>query len=255
MGPKDAPPMVFVHPMPMDSASWLFQMAHFSTWYRCIAIDLPGLGRSPSAISGLTMEGIAQACWDAVDRVTSLPGAILVGCSVGSRVVQWMYHLRPDTTEALVVSGAGWRSTNSFAHRRISDYRQHGIDFRYEHSLAGLSSDFAQSQLGHWLATLMTQRNDTADLDTIITLFEAVSAVEPDWVQKALSAPVLIISGSQDSAHEAAFALRDLLPDAEVVTVEGAGHACQFERPWAFDREMIRFLIAHGQSRLGHAPL
>jgi pimeloyl-ACP methyl ester carboxylesterase len=35
----------------------------------------------------------------------------------------------------------------------------------------------------------------------------------------------------------------------------GAGHACQMEQPWLFDRFMIEFLTRHGQfpaaSKLG----
>ncbi len=250
MGPEDGPPMVFVHPIPMDHTAWIYQMAHFSTWYRCIAIDVPGFGRSPRATPGLTMADIAEACWDAVARVTARSGAVLVGCSVGSHAVQWMYHARPGGTDAVVVSGAGWRPVNTFARERIQDYRERGIGFRYAHALAGLSAQFRQTALADWLATLVVERNDSADLDTIIRVFEAVSAPAPDWLHARLVAPVLIITGSECSAHEASFALRDRLPDAELVTLDGAGHACQFERPREFDREMMRFLYAHGHDWL-----
>jgi pimeloyl-ACP methyl ester carboxylesterase len=60
---ESGPVMAFVHPNPMDQSCWIFQMAQMSTWYRCIAIDLPGYGKSPKARAGLTMQDIAQACW------------------------------------------------------------------------------------------------------------------------------------------------------------------------------------------------
>ena len=44
---RSGPVMAFVHPNPMDQSCWIFQMAHFSTWYRCIAIDIPGYGDRP----------------------------------------------------------------------------------------------------------------------------------------------------------------------------------------------------------------
>ena len=64
---RSGPVMAFVHPNPMDQSCWIFQMAHLSTWYRCIAIDIPGYGRSPKATPGLTMNDMAEACWEAID--------------------------------------------------------------------------------------------------------------------------------------------------------------------------------------------
>ncbi len=249
MGPDDAPPMLFVHPNPMDSSSWMFQLAHFSSWYRCIAVDLPGYGRSPSAAAGLSMDDVAAACWDAVDRTTSRRDVVLVGCSVGSNVVQRMYHLRPEATDALVLVGAGWKPVKDFVPRRVADYRRHGLGFRYEHTLAGMSEQFAGTPLAAWFASMFTERNETADLDTIIAMFEALGVPDPEWLQGDLHAPVLIMAGSLDKMEEKE-ALRDRLPDARLVTIEGAGHACHLEQPWVFDREVIRFLRAHGHDHL-----
>ena len=44
---RSGPVMAFVHPNPMDQSCWIYQMAHLSTWFRCIGIDIPGYGRSP----------------------------------------------------------------------------------------------------------------------------------------------------------------------------------------------------------------
>ena len=65
--------MVFVHPNPMDRSSWLYQVARFSTWFRCIAVDLPGYGRSPTAGPGLTIADVAEGVWECVDRLASSP--------------------------------------------------------------------------------------------------------------------------------------------------------------------------------------
>lgn len=249
-GPQDAPPLLFVHPNPMDSSSWLFQMAHFSTWYRCIAVDLPGYGRSPSADEGLTMDDVAAACWDAVDRTTSRTPAVLVGCSVGSNVVQRMYHLRPEATDAVVLVGGNWRAVKEFVPRRVADYREHGLGFRYGHTLHGLSEDFARTPLAAWFARMFVERNDSADLDTIVRMFEALGVPDPEWLQRDLRAPVLILNGALDSANDAARALLARLPDAELVLIEGAGHACYMEQPWEFDRHLVRFLRARGHAHL-----
>src|SRR4030095_16628110 len=46
---KAGRPVVFLHPIPMDHSAWIYQMAHLSTWFRCIGIDAPGYGGSPTA--------------------------------------------------------------------------------------------------------------------------------------------------------------------------------------------------------------
>jgi 3-oxoadipate enol-lactonase len=229
-------------------------MAHFSTWYRCIAVDLPDYGRSPSAAEGLTMEDVAAAVWDAVDRVTTRRPAVLVGCSVGAHVVQRMYHQRPAETDSAVLVGGGWRAVKDFVPRRVADYREHGLDFRYGHALHGMSDDFARTPLAGWFASMFAQRNPTADLETIIRMFEALGAPDPEWLQRDLRAPVLILSGEHDRGHHTAAALHERLPDSRLVTVAGAGHVCHMEKPWEVDELIVRFLreIGHDSPRPRH---
>src|SRR5881392_924480 len=102
------------------------QRNHLSTWFRCIGIDLPGYGRSPTAQPGLTIPDVAQACWEAVDEVTVEP-AILVGISTGSSVVRFMAHQRPERTHAIVMSGGGRHAGSVGVHQWIPPYQEHGI--------------------------------------------------------------------------------------------------------------------------------
>src|SRR5215204_1128462 len=158
MGPVGAVPMAFIHPNPMDSSSWLFQMAHFSSWYRCFAIDLPGYGRSPSAGPGLTMQDIAAACWDAVDAegVDVSERCVLVGCSVGATVVQHMYHQRPEASGLLVLSGTGWHEVKEFAQRHIANYRRDGLAYRWEYTLYDFPPEYRSTELAEWFARLFS---------------------------------------------------------------------------------------------------
>src|SRR5712691_7801939 len=139
---RTGPVMAFVHPNPMDQSCWIFQLAQLSTWYRCIAIDIPGYGRSPKASPGLTMPDTAQACWEAIDEVAPGEQAILVGCSVGSAVVTYMHHRRPRRTAALVLSGTGYNPGKEFAHRRIAAYSEHSIDYRCRYTFEDFSPAF-----------------------------------------------------------------------------------------------------------------
>jgi pimeloyl-ACP methyl ester carboxylesterase len=243
---RTGPVIAFIHPNPMDQSCWIFQMAHLSTWYRCIAIDIPGYGRSPKAEPGLTMTDMAEACWEAIDEGTPGKTAILVGCSVGSSLAPFMYHQRPDKTAALVLSGTGYNPTKEFAQRRIDNYTAEGTDYRWRYTFEDLSPAFRATPLAHFFANLFTERNEHADVQTIIHQFKALQQPSPDGHYENIACPTIILTGSEDGSHQRAFALQERIKNCELKVLPGAGHACQLEQPWLYDRFMIEFLTKHG---------
>jgi 3-oxoadipate enol-lactonase len=247
---KDGPAVAFVHPNPMDRDCWIYQMVHFSTWYRCMTIDLPGYGRSPSATAGLTMEDVAQACWEAVDD--AFPGSepvILMGLSVGSNVVPHMVHQRPERSAALILSGAGLSEEpgmKPFAVKRIGQYGEQGVGFRREHALEDFSPAFRQTPMGQYFADIFAERNRWADAFTIIEMFRALGQPDPAWLHSGITAPTLIIKGALDGDVSRAFALQDKIPGAELTVIEEAGHCCNMEKPWEWDASALQFLARQG---------
>ncbi|MGH7490146.1 MAG: alpha/beta fold hydrolase, partial [bacterium] len=172
--------MLFIHPNPMDQSSWAYQLAHLSTWYRCIAVDLPGYGRSPVADAGLTLSDMAQASWEALDDVFDREPAIIVGCSTGARIAIEMYHQRPSRTLALILSGTGFipNGNSAWADRvatRIAQYRELGAAYRWQYTLEDFSPEFRTTPLAQFFAQLFSERNEHADVDSIIRQFEAIS--------------------------------------------------------------------------------
>jgi pimeloyl-ACP methyl ester carboxylesterase len=243
---RSGPVLAFVHPNPMDQSCWLYQMAHLSTWYRCIAIDLPGYGRSPKAERGLTINDVAQACWEAIDEISPREGAILVGCSAGSAIVLYMHLQRPQCSHALILSGMGYNPRKEFAAPRIKGFTEQGIDYRYAFTFEDLSPAFRASPMAHFFADIFAERNPQADLQSILYLFEALAEPDADDHYARIACPTIILSGSEDLMHQAAFDLKERIRSCEMKTLYGAGHACQIEQPWLFDKLMIEFLAKHG---------
>ena len=252
---RTGPVIAFIHPNPMDQSCWIFQMAHLSTWFRCITIDIPGYGKSPKATPGLTTIDIAEACWEAIDEAYPGESAILTGCSTGSNIAPYMYHLRPDKTKALVLSGTGYSPGKEFATQRIKDYQERGLDFRWDYTFQDFSASFRTTPLAHYFANLFNERNTFGDVDSICYQFAAMQTqtMKEDF-HSGIKVPTIILTGSEDNSHQRAFLLKERIPGCELRVLPGAGHACQIEQPWLFNRFMLEFLTKHALMPKGPKP-
>lgn len=97
-----APPLVFVHGFACGLADWDAQVAHFAPRHQVIAVDLPGHGKTPAAEGSVTVPGCGAAV-AAFLREEKVPPAVLVGHSMGCRVVLEAARLAPEHVAALVL--------------------------------------------------------------------------------------------------------------------------------------------------------
>lgn len=243
---RSGPGIVFAHPNPMDQSAWTYQMTHLSTWYRCIAIDMPGYGRSPKATEGLTLRDLAQAYWEAVDEALGDLPVVLVGCSAGALITPQMYHLRPSRTLALVISSSGalrpldeW---SALLASRVAGYEKEGIAYRWRYTFDVFSPAFKPTALARYFAELFAQRNHIADAESIVHQLRALGSPRPDTFYSGIACPTLIITGTEDRAHPWDLLLKERIPGCELRIIPGAGHACQLEQPLAYDGHLIEFL-------------
>ncbi|MGH7847488.1 MAG: alpha/beta fold hydrolase, partial [Candidatus Binatia bacterium] len=56
----------------------------------------------------------------------------------------------------------------------------------------------------------------------------------------------VVHASKADASLVYTFALKARIPNCELRVLPGAGHACQIEQLWLFDRFMIEFLTKHG---------
>jgi pimeloyl-ACP methyl ester carboxylesterase len=80
------PPMVFVHGLACDATDWQAQVDWFKARTTVVVGELPGHGSSPGTPADCTVEAYGVALARAMTE-SRLPPAILVGHSMGCRVV------------------------------------------------------------------------------------------------------------------------------------------------------------------------
>jgi pimeloyl-ACP methyl ester carboxylesterase len=157
-----------------------------------------------------------------------------------------MHHARPNKTKALIMCGTGHNPGKEFADHRIKQYTERGIRHRWDYTFDDLSPAFRQTPMAMYFATIFTERNAQADLDTIVRQFRAAKLPDAPDHYSRINCPSIILTGSEDITHKTAHALKDEIPNCEIRILHGAGHACQIEQPWLFDRYMVEFLKNHG---------
>lgn len=234
-------PMIFCHSTPDDHRLWMFQTAHFSSWYRCLAVDLPGYGRSAPPQPGVRIEDMAVACWEIVDRV-SAGGAIIHGNSLGSRVALWMAALEPERTLALILSGTGFSGSSANMARWAERYRAEGIALRRRQIIEHFAPELQQDTLLNYYADMVCALDNRGTLASIIAVNEALALHYPADLLARIRAPTLVIAGTRDFSFGTVHEHKKHIPQSVLRTVDGAGHGVPIEAPSAYDRHCIEFL-------------
>jgi pimeloyl-ACP methyl ester carboxylesterase len=93
------PAIVFVHGFTCDHTDWDEQTAPLSRNHRCVAVDLPGHGASPQSAPDVT--ALAQAVVETI-RTAGISKAVLVGHSMGCRVISAAYRAAPELIGGLI---------------------------------------------------------------------------------------------------------------------------------------------------------
>ena len=96
-----SPPMLFVHGYTCDSHDWSWQLAHFVTRHRVIAVDLRGHGRSSAPEAGYEPLVFAADVARLLEQLDCGP-VVAVGHSMGALVASALAVEHPEMVQALV---------------------------------------------------------------------------------------------------------------------------------------------------------
>jgi pimeloyl-ACP methyl ester carboxylesterase len=88
--------------------------------------------------------------------------------------------------------------------------------------------------------------NNPGTLGAIIAMNEALTDAEDDAFFAGIKAPTIIIEGEEDRSGAQVAEVQKRIPNCELVFVPKAGHACNLEAPWDYDRIATGFLQKHG---------
>ncbi|HUQ26817.1 MAG TPA: alpha/beta hydrolase [Burkholderiales bacterium] len=99
---QGAPPILFVHGFACSHQDWKFQFEHFSKRHEVVACDLRGHGQTPGRPAECSIEHYGGDVAALIMNL-ELEKTILVGHSMGCRVVLEAARLAPNKVSALVL--------------------------------------------------------------------------------------------------------------------------------------------------------
>ncbi len=238
------PPLVFIHGFGLDHRMWESQINYFSGSYTCISIDLRGFGKSslPTEKSYSHHEDLNTLL--AFLRINQK--VILVGLSMGARVVANFALTYPEKTRAII----------------FADGVVDGFTFK-DFDLANIYE--AAKDLGVPVANRMwldhpifePTRNNAVVVQKLTEMLMSYSGWH--WTNKnpvrtltpaaieqleKLTMPTLILIGQLDipDFQELAHLLNTRIKHSSKIEIPGAGHMCNMEMPEKFNDLVNQFL-------------
>src|SRR5690349_4975922 len=173
------PPLVLIHALPFDHNLWLYQVQRFSAHFTTLAMDLRGWGHSakphaPFALADMGNDILGVLKDEGVSR-----GAVVLGCSIGSKLALMLACDRPDIFSAAILVGGNSGPQAQFDHR-IAAYREHQAkgtlkEYHLGHLRHGVTQTWADTPIGRYLLDGFVERDDALDADSIAQVFQALT--------------------------------------------------------------------------------
>jgi pimeloyl-ACP methyl ester carboxylesterase len=228
--------VLFLHGSGGNREDWQAQLEGLSDLVNTVALELPGHGASePPGES--SVDAYAQWVVEFV-RTVGLEQVVLVGCSLGSAITQWLALSGEPWIKGIGLVGAG-------ARLRVHPDFLEGLRKDSEKALR-LLADFA-----------LSRTPDPAIHQAVIEKFQKCSA---DLVHGDLSAcnefdvmkriaeislPTSILVGEEDRLTPAKYShfLHDNIAGSRLAIIPGAGHLAMVEKPDDFNNLLRDFLV------------
>lgn len=230
-------PLVLLHGVGGNHASWFHQVAEWHERYRVIVPDARGFGNSTDA-EGLGREAFVEDLTCLLNAL-DISSAVLVGQSMGGGTAVQMAKSKPDRVDALVLADTLFGLTLP---ERIREF-MHTLNER----TIGLS------QLERVLSPRFSSAHpEMARLYVMLASFNSVNIHTLKGAQAtvtprdlaATNVPVLYIVGEEDVLFppEAVKCVNEDTPGSRLVVMPRAGHSAYFEQPQEFNLHVERWL-------------
>jgi pimeloyl-ACP methyl ester carboxylesterase len=246
--------VVFIHGFSCSLSDWDAQVRTLSKSVRCIAVDLPGHGKSPKS-GEPTIEAMASGVVKTL-KAADVRQAVLVGSSMGCRVQSEVYRQAPELVSGQVyVDGSIFQGDST----TVTQMEERIARFGFDQVLDRMYREFFVESSPPAVREFIYARRSSIDpafhsrLFTDILVWDTTESVE---ALRSLKVPLLAIQSTTVDANLKRIpitpgvetpwmkAIRENVPGARIVLIEGVGHFTMLEAPERVNELLSGFLNA-----------
>lgn len=238
-GPGDLPVLVLGNSLGTTRAMWDPQVSALSRHFRLLRFDWPGHG-SPAPPVAYTMEMLGRGVLSLLDRYQVVTAAY-TGLSLGGMAGMWLAANAPGRITRIALCCTSACLDLAWA-QRAATVRSQGMD------------PIADGTADRWFTAAFQAREPETVAALVATvrqvtpagyagLCDAIRVMDQRASLPAITAPTLVIAGSEDPAtppwHGAVIA--SAVPGARLTVIRGASHLANVSQP----AEMTALLLGH----------
>ncbi len=240
----DGPPLVLLHSLLADRASFERIVQPLAREFRVLLVDLPGFGGSDPAPGGL--QAVADRVAAGLRQALGQARPILLGNGYGGFVALLTAIRHPDLVHRLVLADCGAAFDESGRAAFVGMARAAGTSGLQAVADVAMRRLFAPDfQARHpELIERCRERFLATPAQTFQDACAALSTLDLREACAKLQVPALVLVGERDEATPPPMAreLAGLLPDSRLRLLEGCAHVPQLQAPELFVAEVRQFL-------------
>ena len=242
-------PLVMIMGLGGARSSWRYQTGFFKRYYRTVAFDNRGVGKTGTSAGPYTIKTMAEDTIGLMDHL-GIEKAHILGVSMGGMIAQEIAINHPERVDRLVLgctfAKAGTSAHSAKMNKAIEAYGRSSQNEASQRRLISAMIDLSFNKRSSRLLFLPFAKIAIrfSSISGILAQMNAVSAHDTVDRLKMVRAPTLVITGTDDRlvSPVSSEIIAKLVPNAKLVTMAGGGHTFFIEMHKEFNSEVLHFL-------------
>ncbi len=246
-GRSSTPAVLMIQGLGADKHGWDMQRYVLALFYRVVALDNRGAGRSDKPFGQYSLDQMADDAISVLDHA-GIDTAHVVGASMGGAIAQLVTLRHPGRVRSLTLACTACQH-HPWRRELLGGWATKAT----EQGMGAMTREAARWVIGPrsfrrlmpafgWLGPLALGRPSHAFVAQVRAILATDESIADQLA--TITVPTLVLVGNQDilTPRGDSEELAERIPTAELVVISGAAHGFMVEHATTFNRVLIDFL-------------